>query len=107
MGSAAIVVQVKVDRVMRVFAVREQAINESWLFRKESLLVRGAEFRRALNSFADDQARRRVENGRLADGARVRPRAGLSEVVAKHGASALGTLVSPHSTLEELRSPRA
>ena len=53
-------------------------------------------------SRADDQGRRRMEDRRLADGARSRRRRACAIRWSKHGGAALGTLVSPHSTLEEM-----
>ena len=43
-----------------------------------------------------------MEDRRLADRARVRRAAACKDVVDKHGGAALGALVSPHATLEEL-----
>src|SRR5213596_1145925 len=95
-----LVVQVKGDRVMRVLPLENEAVNECWLsdrdrFSYEALnsgerltapmLKRGGEWK----TVDWQTALEHVANG-------------LSEVVAKHGAGAVGALVSPHSTLEEL-----
>src|SRR5438045_510590 len=93
-------VQVKADRVMRVLPFDNEAINECWLSDKDRfsyealnseerltapMLKRGGEWK----TVDWQTALEHVANG-------------LSDVVAKHGAGAIGTLVSPHSTLEEL-----
>src|SRR5436309_9254224 len=95
-----LIVQVKVDRVMRVLPLDNAAINERWLSDKDRfscealtseerltapMIKRGGEWK----TVDWQTALEYVANG-------------LSDVVAKHGAHAVGTLVSPHSTLEEL-----
>jgi NADH-quinone oxidoreductase subunit G len=95
-----LVVQVQNDRVMRVVPLENEALNECWLSDKdrfsyegldsddrlvEPLVKQGAEWRavdweRALQIVAD----------------------GLKRVRSTHGASAIGALVSPHATLEEM-----
>jgi NADH-quinone oxidoreductase subunit G len=95
-----LVVQVQNDRVMRVVPRENEELNECWLSDKdrfsydglnsddrlvEPMLKLGGEWRvvdweRALQSVAD----------------------GLKRVRSAHGASAIGALVSPHSTLEEM-----
>ena len=42
-----------------------------------------------------------MEDGRLADRARIRAR-NVGDIKRDHGAKAIGALVSPHSTVEEL-----
>ena len=86
-------------RAARV-AARERSGQRVLDFRQGSLLVRGARIRRAA-ARADGQAT--AASGRPSTG---RPRStasrdGLRDIVAKHGGEALGTLASPHSTLEE------
>jgi NADH-quinone oxidoreductase subunit G len=95
-----LIVQVQNDRVMRVVPLENEALNECWLSDKdrfsyeglnsddrlvEPMLKQGAEWRvvdweRALQVVAD----------------------GLQRVRASHGDSAIGALVSPHATLEEM-----
>src|SRR5206468_10762397 len=95
--------------VMRVLPHHHHAVNECWLSEKDRFSYLG------LNG--DDRlgAPMVKRNGEwhevdwpTALDVVVR---GLKDVVAKHGASALGTLESPHATLEELalaaRLPRA
>jgi NADH-quinone oxidoreductase subunit G len=95
-----LIVQVKVDRVMRVLPLENEAINECWLSDKDRfsyealnseerltapMIKRGGEWK----TVDWQTALEYVANG-------------LSDVVAKHGAKSVGALVSPHSTLEEL-----
>ena len=54
---------------------------------------------------ADGERGRHVARGRLARRARARRRRAARVAVSQHGGAALGALVSPHATLEELRSP--
>jgi NADH-quinone oxidoreductase subunit G len=95
-----LIVQVKGDRVMRVLPLENEAINECWLSDKDRFSYD------ALNSDERLTTPMLRHNGEwksvdwqtaldyVADG--------LSGIVAKHGAGAIGTLVSPHSTLEEM-----
>jgi NADH-quinone oxidoreductase subunit G len=96
-----LIVQVKGGVVMRVLPFENEAVNECWLSDKDRFSYR------ALN---DHEARLTEpmvkQNGewRTVDW----PTAldvvarGLKDVVERHGAAALGTLASPHATLEEL-----
>ena len=95
-----LVVQVKNDRVLRVLPLENEAINECWISDKDrfSYEALGSEDRLAAPMITDGgewktvdwQTALKLVAGRL------------RETVAKHGAAALGTLVSPHSTLEEM-----
>ena len=94
-----LVVQVKGGAVMRVLPLENDAINECWLSDKDRFSYL------ALNG--DDRLTEPMlkQNGELhtvdwpvALDFVVR---GLKDIVAKHGPAALGTLVSPHATLEE------
>jgi len=94
-----LVVQVKDNRVMRVLPLENEAVNECWLSDKDRFSYE------ALNSAE------RLTSPMLKQGGEWKPvdwqtaleyvARGLSDVVEKHGAAALGTLVSPHATLEE------
>jgi NADH-quinone oxidoreductase subunit G len=95
-----LVVQVKNDRVMRVVPRENEAINECWLSDKERFSYEG------LNS-PERLTRPMIRR----DGALVETDwqtalehvvAGLGRVRDQHGGAAIGTLASPHSTLEEL-----
>jgi NADH-quinone oxidoreductase subunit G len=95
-----LVVQVKNDRVMRVVPLENEAVNECWLSDKERFSYEG------LNS-PERLTRPMIRR----DGALVEIDwqtalehvvAGLGRVRDQHGGASIGTLASPHSTLEEL-----
>jgi len=95
-----IVVQVKGDSVLRVLPLENEAVNECWISDKDRFSYQ------ALSS-EDRLAAPMIQEGgewKAVDWqtALTRVAAGLRESVAKHGAEALGMLVSPHSTLEEM-----
>jgi NADH-quinone oxidoreductase subunit G len=95
-----LVVQVKNDRVMRVVPLENESINECWLSDKERFSYEG------LNS-PERMMRPMVRrNGALVETdwqtALEHAAAGLRRVRDQHGGAAIGTLASPHSTLEEL-----
>jgi len=95
-----LIVQIKAERVMRVLPLENDAINECWLSDKDRFSYEG------LNS--DD----RLRTPMIKQGGEWKSvdwqtaldfvAQGLMEVVARHGAGAVGALVSPHATLEEL-----
>ncbi len=97
---ANLVVQVKGSRVMRVVPLENEAVNECWIADRDRFSYE------ALNS---DQ---RLTSPMLKQGgvwktvdwqtALEYVANGLQQVIREHGASSVGTLVSPHSTLEEL-----
>src|SRR6202165_5038359 len=97
---ANLVVQVKNNRVMRVLPFENEAINECWISDKDRFSYEG------LNS------EERLTTPMLKQGGEWRAvdwqtalehvARGLAGVVTKHGSEAIGTLVSPHATLEEL-----
>ena len=95
-----LVVQVKDHRVMRVLPLENEAVNECWISDKDRFSYE------ALNS-GDRLTEPMVKQGgewKTVDwhtALDVVAR-GLTDIVAKHGPAALGTLVSPHATLEEL-----
>ncbi len=95
-----LIVQVQNDRVMRVVPLENEALNECWLSDKDRFSYEG------LNS--DDRLLEpMVKQGgewRAVDWERALQLVadGLGRVRSSHGASALGALVSPHATLEEL-----
>ncbi len=95
-----LVVQVKGGVVMRVLPLENEAVNECWLSDKDRFSYG------ALNSEARLTAPMVKQNGQwhevdwpTALDVVVR---GVQDVVARHGAAALGTIASPHATLEEL-----
>ena len=95
-----LVVQVKGDRVMRVLPLENEEVNECWLSDKDRFSYEG------LN--ADDRLRTpMVKQGgewKAVDWQTALDvvAQGLTDIVARHGPGAIGALVSPHSTLEEL-----
>ncbi len=97
---ANLVVQVKHDRVKRVLPLENEAVNECWLSDKDRFSYEGL-------SSEDRLTRPMVRlNGQWKevdwDAALEAAAGGLRKVVAEHGPDAMGTLVSPHATLEEL-----
>ncbi|HKU85026.1 MAG TPA: NADH-quinone oxidoreductase subunit NuoG, partial [Casimicrobiaceae bacterium] len=95
-----LVVQVKNDRVMRVLPLENEAVNECWISDKDRFSYE------ALNT------PERLTQPMLKQGGEWKtvdwPTAleyvanGLTDVVQRHGPAAVGALVSPHSTLEEM-----
>ncbi|HEV2219211.1 MAG TPA: NADH-quinone oxidoreductase subunit NuoG, partial [Casimicrobiaceae bacterium] len=95
-----LVVQVKNGSVLRVVPLENEAVNECWISDKD---------RFSYEALASDE---RLTMPMVKQGGEWRavdwPTAleftarGLSEIVAKHGGDALGALVSPHATLEEM-----
>ena len=95
-----LVVQVKEDRVLRVLPLENEAVNECWISDKDRFSYE------ALAS-GDRLAAPMIQEGgewKTVDWqvALERVVAGLRDGIARHGAAALGTLVSPHSTFEEM-----
>jgi NADH-quinone oxidoreductase subunit G len=97
---ANLIVQVKNNRVMRVVPFENEAVNECWIADRDRFSYE------ALNS---DQ---RLTKPMLKQGGQWRDvdwqtaleyvANGLNQIKAEHGAQAIGALVSPHSTVEEL-----
>ena len=95
-----LVVQVKNNRVLRVLPLENEAINECWLSDKDRFSYEG------LNS-SERLTRPMLRHGdawREVDWpeALERVAAELMRIAELHGASAIGALATPHSTLEEL-----
>jgi NADH-quinone oxidoreductase subunit G len=95
-----LIVQVKNDKVMRILPLENEAINECWISDKDRFSYE------ALDSAERLTAPMIRKNGEWAavdwKTALDFTAAGLREVTTRHGGAALGTLVSPHSTLEEM-----
>jgi NADH-quinone oxidoreductase subunit G len=95
-----LVVQVKNNRVLRVLPLENESVNECWISDKDRFSYE------ALNG------EERLTTPMLKQGGEWKavnwPTAleyvatGLADVVARHGAAAIGALVSPHATLEEM-----
>ncbi len=95
-----LVVQVKGNRVMRVLPLENEAVNECWISDKDRFSYE------ALNGDERLTAPMIKQGGewKAVDWATALEFVahGLTDIIAKHGAGAVGALVSPHSTLEEL-----
>lgn len=97
---ANLIVQVKNNRVMRVLPLENDAVNECWIADRDRFSYE------ALNSSE------RLTTPMLKQGGEWKAvdwqtaleyvAHGLQGIKANHGAGAIGALVSPHSTLEEL-----
>jgi NADH-quinone oxidoreductase subunit G len=95
-----LVVQVKQDRVMRVLPYENDAINEVWISDRDRFAYLGLNSEeRLLHPLV-----KRAGEWHEADWSEALEAAahGLKDVVGRHGANALGVLVSPQQTLEEL-----
>jgi NADH-quinone oxidoreductase subunit G len=97
---ANLVVQVKHDRVMRVLPLENEAINECWISDKDrfSYEALDCEDRLTRPMLKQGGAWHEVEWKVALDYAAH----ALRDIVARHGAEAIGALGSPHATLEEL-----
>ena len=95
-----LVVQVKANRVMRVLPLENEAVNECWISDKDRYSYEGLNSEERLTAPMVKQggewktvdwqtALEFVANG-------------LTDIAGKHGPQALGALVSPHATLEEM-----
>ncbi|MCC6870328.1 MAG: NADH-quinone oxidoreductase subunit G [Burkholderiales bacterium] len=94
-----LVVQVKGDRVMRVLPLENEAVNECWISDKDRFSYD------ALNGPERLRTPRIRQGGQWQDvdwaTALDFVVQGFTDIIARHGAQALGALVSPHATLEE------
>jgi len=95
-----LIVQVKGDRVLRVVPFDNPAINECWLSDKDRFSYEGlgSGDRLAAPMIKEAGEWKTVDWQHALDFVTQR----LKSVVDMHGGAALGTLVSPHSTLEEM-----
>jgi NADH-quinone oxidoreductase subunit G len=97
---STIMVQTKQDRVMRVLPIENDAINECWISDRDRFAYEGLNSEERLLRPMVKRAGEWTEAGwpeALEAAAQ-----GLRDVVARHGADALGMLLAPHLTLEEL-----
>jgi NADH-quinone oxidoreductase subunit G len=97
---SSLMVQTKLDRVMRVLPIENDDVNECWISDRDRFAYEG------LNS---EERLLRPMVKRAGEWAEVDwPEAleaaaqGLKDTVARHGAAALGMLLAPNLTLEEL-----
>ncbi len=97
---ANLVVQVKNNKVLRVVPLENEAVNECWIADRDRFSYE------ALNSDERLTAPMLKQGGvwRTVDWQTALEYVanGLKQVKIQHGAAAIGSLVSPHSTLEEL-----
>ena len=95
-----LVVQVMNDRVMRVVPQENEAINDCWLSDRDRFSYEGlnAESRLSTPMVKRNGSWRETDWQTALEFAA----SGLQRVREQHGGSAIGTLASPHSTLEEL-----
>jgi NADH-quinone oxidoreductase subunit G len=97
---ANLVVQVKGNRVMRVLPLENDDVNECWISDKDRFSYE------ALNSDQRLTVPMIKQGGHWVEvewqTALEYVAKGLKDIVSRHGASSVGALVSPHSTLEEL-----
>jgi len=96
---ANLVVQVKANRVMRVVPLENDDVNECWISDKDRFSYEGLNSEQRLTSPMIKQGGAWAEvDWQTALDFVAR---GLKDVAAKHGGASVGTLVSPHSTVEE------
>jgi len=95
-----LIVQVKNNRVLRVLPLENEAVNQCWISDKERFSYE------ALGSDERLTAPMVKQGGEWKNSdwptALEHVANGLAAIASKHGGAALGALVSPHSTLEEM-----
>jgi len=97
---ANLIVQVKNNKVMRVVPLENEAVNECWIADRDRF------------SYEALDSQERLTQPMIKHGGEWKTvdwqtaleyvAKGLKQIKAEHGASSVGALVSPHSTLEEL-----
>ncbi len=97
---ANLIVQVKHDTVKRVLPLENESINECWLSDKDRYSYEGlnSEDRLEVPMIRQGGQWQQVDWQTALEFAAH----GIRDVVAEHGGAALGALLSPHSTFEEL-----
>jgi NADH-quinone oxidoreductase subunit G len=95
-----LIVQVKLNRVYRVLPLENEEINECWLSDKDRFSYEGLNSPERLTKpmLKQGGAWQEVEWNQALDYAAH----ALRDVAKEHGAAAIGALVSPHATLEEM-----
>ncbi len=95
-----LIVQAKGDRVLRVVPFDNPAVNECWISDKDRFSYEGlaSEDRLTAPMIKDGGEWKTVDWPQALDFVAR----GLKTVTDRHGGTALGTVVSPHSTLEEM-----
>ena len=95
-----LIVQVLHNKVMRVLPLENEDINECWLSDKDRFSYEGLNSEERLTKPMLKQDGKWIETDWAA--ALDYTLHALRDVAATHGADAIGTLLSPHATLEEL-----
>jgi NADH-quinone oxidoreductase subunit G len=95
-----VIVQAKGHEVKRVLPLENEAVNECWLSDKDrfSYEALGSDDRLRVPMINDGGTWREVDWPTALE----RVASGLRDVASRHGGEAVGALVSPHATLEEL-----
>jgi NADH-quinone oxidoreductase subunit G len=97
---ANLVVQVKANQVMRVVPLENEAVNECWIADRDRFSYEALNSAQRLTQPMIKQGGQWVTTDWTT--ALEYVAGGLKQIVADHGAPALGALGSPHSTVEEL-----
>jgi NADH-quinone oxidoreductase subunit G len=97
---ANLIVQVKSNRVMRVVPLENEAVNECWIADRDRFSYEALNGEERLTSPMLKQGGAWISVDWQTALAYVAK--GFKEIKKEHGASSIGALVSPHSTLEEL-----
>jgi NADH-quinone oxidoreductase subunit G len=97
---SGVIVQAKQERVMRVLPLENEAVNECWLSDRDRFSYQGLNSEERLLHPMVKRAGQwtEVEWPEALEAAAQ----GLKDIVARHGADALGALLAPDLTLEEL-----
>ncbi len=95
-----LIVQVMGDRVMRVLPLENESVNECWISDKDRFSYEGLNSAERLTSpmVKQDGEWKKVDWQTALEVVAQK----LTDVISRHGPGALGALLSPHATLEEL-----
>ena len=97
---ANLIIQVKHDKVMRVLPLENEAINECWLADRDRFSYEALNTdQRLLSPMLKQGGEWKVVDWQTA---LEYVASGLKQIKAEYGADSIGTLASPHSTVEEL-----
>ncbi len=97
---ANLILQVKANQVMRVVPLENEAVNECWIADRDRFSYEALNSPQRLTQPMIKQGGQWVTTDWTT--ALEYVATGLKQIVADHGASAVGALGSPHSTVEEL-----
>jgi NADH-quinone oxidoreductase subunit G len=97
---ANLIVQVKANQVMRVVPLENEAVNECWIADRDRFSYEALNSPQRLTQPMIKQGGQWVTTDWTT--ALEYVAGGLKQIVADHGASSIGALGSPHSTVEEL-----